>query len=93
MFYLVISKKLYIFAEKEWEKSHTKLINYTIADLKRNAKKGLNSWEGYIILKNDDVKYFKDFFERQHLEIEMKTNTKSDVDTKEYYVKIYWGKL
>lgn len=79
--------------EKEWEKSHAKLINYIIADLKRNAKKGLNSWEGYIILKNDSVKYFKDFFERQHLEIEMKMDTKSNIDTKEYYVTIYWDKL
>ncbi len=85
-----LTELYYTSNQKEWEKSHAKLINNTIADLKHNAKKGLYSWSGYIILENDDVKYFKEFFKKQHLEVEMKTNTKCDVKIKQYYVNIYW---
>ena len=85
-----LTELYYTSNQKEWEKSHAKLINNTIADLKHNAKKGLYSWSGYIILENDDVKYFKEFFEKQHLEVEMETITKIDVDTKQYYVNIHW---
>lgn len=87
----ILSQKYDDNLQADWEQKHARLINNTISDLRKAAKKGLYRYEGYVILEDKDVRYFRTFILNQKLNLHMQQESPDHITPKKYYMTISWS--